>query len=270
LSKKLFSNRKHAVKRRRQKDTIERLQPQIITPRNTGNIIRKNCIPNRFHAIDKSRKNYLNYNVSNTTDGMNDTSLSELPVNFSDSVAPQSANTTINSEDNKNLSKSSVKRIRGVNISRVNNIEKPAESGNTWIKPPNYQDANERILPTQHSAAIVRKVNKSAKLNETNNSQNDKSQTIDQEKLRISSKSTSTSKIAPVNVIKIPQTKVDITQRERSSSMGSISVIQLNKSSVKMKPIADQFKTTSLTRNQKRNATSRVTVTKIPKDSAAK
>ena len=48
-----------------------------------------------------------------------------------------------------NVSTSSAKRGKRVGVMRVNNTEKPAETGNASIKPPNHKDDIVTIVPTQ-------------------------------------------------------------------------------------------------------------------------
>jgi hypothetical protein len=255
----LFSNRSPSARRRRFQKPADRSQRETIIPSNAANISRKSRFLIRIFGKDKLPKRNLNYDVLNATNSINSTSLSDVPRNMSNSTFPKSLNTPSNSEDNMNLSTSSGKRDKSISISRVNNNEKAVENGNAWIKPPNHQDNNKTSPPIQHSSVTVIRVNKSAKLNETDNNQKDKSQTMNQEELQIPS--TARSRTGQVNVIKIPRKKADMIQRERSASICSVSVINLEKSSVEMKPMKDQ---------KKSRTAGGVTVTKIPRNSNAK
>ena len=221
----MFSNRKPAAKRRRHQISDEKLQGVSVIPKTATSTSRKKPLRTRVSPIDKSHKNYLSYDALNSTNDMNSTSLSDLPINLSDSNAPKSANQTINSEENINLSRSSAKRDKSVNITRVSNNEKPTETGNTAIKLPNHKEDNKTT--ERHSAVTVQRVIKS-------DEPDDKPQTDDQEKSRISP--TLPSKTGGVKVIKIPRKKSAIIQRKRSASIPSVSVIHLDKPSVALKP----------------------------------
>jgi hypothetical protein len=207
-----FSNSRPVARRREYRQSDERLAEDAFTRNKPPNTELKNNFPKQDFRSDK---NYLNSDELNTNDIMNSTSLSESPISLSHRDNLKSANTTINSEGNLNISTSSAKRGRRVGVMRVNNTEKPAETGNAGIKPPNHKDDKETTPPAQVSSVTVHKVNKSVKLNEANNNQNDKS--------TIPPRSST-----QVKTIKMP----DTAQQERRPSICSVSVINLDKASV--------------------------------------
>lgn len=180
----------------------------------------------------------------NSNETRNTATSSDIPLNLSE---------TINSEENVNLSMSSAKRKPSTSIARVNNNEKPIESGNVKIKPPINNDNIEPPPSTRHSAVTVRRVNKSLDMNESN----DKPQIIDQ---RISS--TITPKSNRVNVIKIPREKSNTKPPEPSSSISRINVTTIEKPSIESKT------TSSAGVRKSNNTTDGVSVKKLPRNSA--
>jgi flagellar hook-basal body complex protein FliE len=248
-SRKLFSNRGPAAKHRRRGNAQSRAQRDSIIPINIANMTRKNHFPIQ---VFKSDTNYYNYDVFNADDGMNRASLSKLPIDLSDSNSRNPSNI--------DLSRFSGRRDRRVSIKRLTNIEKPTETGNAWIKPPNHKEDDEITPSIQHSAVTVQRVSKSANLNATNN----QSKTMDQ---RFSS--TLTSKTSRVSVTKIPRKKSDMNQLERSSNISHENVTDLEKSSIEMKPIRNQLNgALSAGYPKKNDATSGVTVVKLPRNSS--
>jgi hypothetical protein len=250
-----FSNSRPVARRREYKKTEDRLAGETFKRSKAPNTARKNNFLNQSFVLDK---NNSNSDVLNTNDIMNRTSLSISPMNLSYSANSKSANTTTNSEENPNLSTSSAKRGNRIGVMRVNNIDKPAETGNTGIKPPNHKDDRETIPSARQSSVTVQRVNKSAKLNETNSSQNDKSQTIVEEKS--TSPSPSATETDQIGAIKIPANVSYTVQRERRPSMCSVTVIHLDKSSIETQKMTDK----------KKKTTGGVTVKKLPRSSAAK
>jgi len=237
------------AKRRRRGNAQSRAQRDSIIPINTVDMKRKNHFPIQ---VFKSDTFYHNYDVFNADGGSNTASLSGLPIDLSNSNSRKSANI--------DLSTFSARRDRRVSIKRVSNIEKPIETGNKWIKPPNHTDDDETTPSIQHSAVTVQRISKSANLNTTNNNPNNQLETIDQRcSLAL------TSKTGRVSVKKIPRKKLNINQLERSSSICHGNVTDLGKSSIEMKPITNQLNGALSTGN---DATRGVTVIKLSRNSA--
>ncbi len=228
-----------AARRRRRRKTEE--EPHRDTIRTIApNAFRKNQHLIRILGIEKIQKKYLNYTALNTSAG--NISLSDLPINESYPNTPNPAFTTVSAKTNMNSSISSAKQDKPI---RMNSNAKPSETGNAFIQPPNHNETN------PHTAVTVVRVNKSAKLNETN----DKSRRISGEE--------SINRPSRINVITIPREKTD---KKRASSISSINANKLEKSSIKMQPMRDLLKNASLTRYRKRSVASGVTVIKLPRN----
>jgi hypothetical protein len=162
---------------------------------------------------------------------------------------------------------SSAKRNRRVSISKVSHSEKPPETGHAGIKSSNHKDDKETTPPARQSTVTVQRVNQSARSNVANNNQSDRLQTAGPEKLDMPSKVTS--EPDQINVIKIPRRKSDVIQRTRSSSVRTITVVNLEKPPIEMPSIKGSSKITPQTTNPKKNTTSGVTVKKLPRNSSA-
>lgn len=269
----LFFNRGPAARRRRRRrEEEERSQHDTIIPINKARKTGGNHTPIQLLGIDKLQKNDFNYDRMNTYESMRTASVSESAINLIHINSAQSNNTPRNSDDNTNVSTSPTKQNRRVSITKVNNLDKPSETGNAWLKPPNHKDDdddNEEITvsPNQISSVTVQRINKSARVNETNNNQNDRSQSVDQQRLR------SSSRVSPesgrISVIKLPRRQSDMIQPKQPSNVRTITVINMERPSIGMQSITDPLKITSQTRALKKTASSGVTVKKLPRNASA-
>ncbi len=235
----LFFNSGPAARRRRRRKTEEEPHPDTIRTI-APNTFRKNQHLIRILGIERIQKKYLNYTALKTSAG--NISLSDLPINESHPNTPIPAFTTVSARTNMNPSISSAKQDNPI---RMNSNGKPSETENAFIKPSNHNET------TPRTAVTVVRVNKSPKLNETN------------DKLRRNSGEESTNRPSRINVITIPR---QTTTRKRASSISSINVNKLEKSSNKIQPRRDLFKNASLTKYRKRSVGSGVTVIKLPRN----
>lgn len=217
-------------------------------PTDKADMISKNRFPIQLFKRDNLYKNDLNDHVSNVDDDMNNTHLTNLSTDYSDSFFHKSTTNTINSDENQNLSKSSSKQFRRVSIKKLCNSEKPTETGNTWMKPPTCADDDAPILHKRHSTVTVQRIKNLVKPNKTN----DIPQTIDQGVPLALTPNTS-----PFKFTKSPQ--------ERPSNSGHGSVMDAEKSSIEMKPITNQLQGSSSAEHKKTNNT--ITVVKRPRKS---
>ena len=234
MIKNNFCNRRPAKIRRQQKmlESLTKFEPNIST--HARDRFNKNLLPIKVFKRDPPHTNYLNSDVFDADDTVNDISLSPFPINVSDSMSL----------------KSSTHRNSGVNITRITTIERPVKIGNAWIKSPDRVDNNEATPPKRQSAVTVKRVNKSLNLNETDN----QSQSIDQKV-----PSTSASKTGGVNVTKVLRQNVNTDQLVEVPSTSHVNVSKLSK------PIINKLKTVTSAKSQKPN---QPTVVKLSRNSA--
>jgi hypothetical protein len=293
----MFSNRGPAARRRQQRSRGGNPPRDNIMPISKANKSQKYRSPSGLYDADKSHKDYLINNRFSNNDSMKSTSLSQSPIHLSHLNSARSIDTITDLNENAGIPTSSAKRNRRVSIARVSHSdkppetgnaviptssakrnrrvsiakvshsEKPPETGNAGIKSPNHKDDKETIPPARRASVTVQRVNQSARSNVANNNQSDKSQTAGPEKLDMPSKVTS--EPDQVNVIKIPRRKSEMIQQKRASSVRTITVVNLEKSPIEMPSIKDSSKITPQTTNPKKNATSGVTVKKLPRNSSA-
>ena len=220
--------------------------------------------PIRLHSIDKLQKNDFDYDRMNTYESIRTTSVSESAINLTHLNSAQFNNTPRHSDGKTNVSTSAAKQNRRVSVAKVNNLEKPAETGNAWLKPPDHKeddddDSKEITASTnQKSSITVQRINKSARLNETNNNQKDRSH----------SSSRASPESGRISVIKLPRRQSDMNQSNRPSKIRTITVINMEKPSIVMQPITDPLKTTSQISDLKKTASSGVTVKKLPRNAS--
>jgi hypothetical protein len=293
----MFSNRGPAARRRQQRSRGENSQRDGILPISKANRVQKYRAPSRLYDVDKSHKDYLINNRVSNNDSMKSIPLSQSPIHLSHLNSARSIDTITDLNENAVIPTSSAKRNRRVSISKVSHSDKPPETGNAVIptssakrnrrvsiskvshseKPPetghagikssNHKDDKETTPPARQSTVTVQRVNQSARSNVANNNQSDRLQTAGPEKLDMPSKVTS--EPDQINVIKIPRRKSDVIQRTRSSSVRTITVVNLEKPPIEMPSIKGSSKITPQTTNPKKNTTSGVTVKKLPRNSSA-
>jgi hypothetical protein len=122
------------------------------------------------------------------------------------------------------------------------NSEKSLNLSTSFSKP------NRSYLSIQDSTVTVRRVKKLTEFNEKINDL----------------------KTDQITVTRISQNKTSTTQRKRSSSVASVSVINLRQSSIEMQSMKNQLSNPTLSANRKSSTTNRIKVTKIPRNPTRK
>jgi hypothetical protein len=207
-----------------------------------------------MHQPTTSIEDHLIDNISHAKDPMNSSSRSALHMSLSEPTTIMT-----DAEDETIVSSAvSVKRIKLSSIRKVKNTEKRKETENADIKPINPLDNNGNISAILRSAVSGLPMNKLPNMDETKKVNS--SITLE---TTLSASSTIPLKTGKVKVSKIQGSKIIKNQRPRASSVGSISNIQLDKSSIVVRPMADHSKASMLAVDGKANTSSGVTVRKV-------
>jgi hypothetical protein len=154
-------------------------------------------------------------------------------------------------EEHKVSSTVSVKKVRRFDIANMDNIQNLNEIKNTYIKSFNSGDDNDG-----NNSSIQRPTVTVLGMNRLPN-------TVETNKRRSSMISTAPSKTAQINLTKLSRIKSTTNRRPRASSVGNVSVIHVDKSSIKMQPIGNRSETSMPATNHKMNTGNGVRVTKL-------
>jgi hypothetical protein len=265
---------------------------QTWVPQNIANLAQRRRNVNGIYEPRRTlSKDHLVHNVPHVKDRTFSNASSNLHISWSDS-----ATTMTDVEESRVSSIVSVKRIRRASIAEMNNIEKPGEVKNVDIKLENYRDNKGNDSAIRRSAVTVVRVTRVSIMDETDKSnsntsreetssatstiskktpqvnvtrisrsETDKSMPNTSQQKTPSAKSTISKKTSEVKVTKISRNKTATTQRRRSSSVGNLSIIHLDRSSIEMQLMANRLKTPMFSTNSKANKGNGVTVIKLPR-----
>ena len=224
--KYLHLNRKPHIRRRRHQTKDSSLPRETAVARTKGDDPIQSLRP---------KKHSLPFNPLNFDDTMNDASFFDLPVGSLNSSSDKFASNTIIMEKKLYLSKSSAKQDAHSDVKHIKRNEKPIESGNLWMKPPNRtEDDSDKTPAIQQSSVTVQRIIKSAKTDDIVTNQSDRLDTPKETIPAPATLSLSSPATIRVNVTKIPRNKIDTVRRERSVSVGTVKVQRLRGSEKQM------------------------------------
>ena len=228
-------NRKPRVKRRSHRNTESTFPEENNRSTNRRDETRQKNFLRRFIGKEKRQTKPSNYDISNFHESSNSRTSPESPLNLSNTIFPELVHNS----------------SQQFSVKRLNKNEKPIESVNSQIKPPNENGNKNQIIPSnQNSAVFVRRINKSSKLDEENKDSDNTTEINDQ---MIPPTSTPITKTDPINVTKIPRNKSVVTDVRHISRQPSVNVKSLRRNR-------------SLSHDGRKNSINGVNVTKISKN----
>jgi hypothetical protein len=256
----LFSNRGPAARRRRRrKEENDDAGQQAWLPRNIGNLTQKRRNASGIYQPRTLRKDHLVDNIPHAKVLARRNCPSDLRISLSNS-----GTTMTDLEESRILSTVSVKRINRASIAKMNNIKKPGETKNVDLQSEKHRDSNGNSSVTQHSVVTVVRVKRVPHMEET-----DKYNSNTSQQDTLSATSTIPKKTTQVNVTKVPRSKTPKTQRPRATSVGNVSIIQLEPLPIRMRSLTNQSQMSTLATEGKTKKGNGIVVTKIPRKIAA-
>ncbi len=201
-------------------------------------------------------KDRLAGSTLHATNSMTSKPPSDMRLNFSNS------STIVTDVDEHKVSATvPVKKISRTNTEKVNKIGKPDETKTSQRKPANNDNNNQSNTSAIRRPSVT--VVRGRKVSNLDETEEPSLNTTRQE--TSSAISTVSKKDIQVNVTKLPQIKSTKIQRPRAASVGNISAIHVDKSSIKMQTLTNRATASMIVANRKANRGKGVTVKNLPK-----
>jgi hypothetical protein len=188
------------------------------------------------------------------------------PSNLHISLPDSTTRVTDVEKEQHNVSSTvSVKRIKRSDMMNMNNTENLDETKESDIQPGNHRDRHENNAAIRRPSVTVLGMNKLPNTDKTNR----RNLGVTQQNARSTMLTMPSNNAQNINATRIPQNKTSKSQRPRAASVGDVSTIHLDKSSIEMQTISDRSKAPTGAAHGKANTSNGVVVTKISRKLAA-